>query len=139
MVFVRLFLLSTLLLLLTAGNLTAKSLTSVPYKQALETAVSENKQIYLYFHSPQCPWCRTMENKTHGDGKVAAYLEENFISVSINMDTNPALARKYRVSGVPANIFLSPQGETLFSRPGHVPPQTFIRILEILHTGKHDK
>ncbi|TYT74544.1 thioredoxin family protein [Desulfobotulus mexicanus] len=139
MIHVRLFLTATLLLLFTAGNLTAQSLSWTPYKQALETAASENKQIYLYFYSPQCPWCRTMENKTHGDGKVAAYLKENFISVNINMDTNPALTRKYRVSGVPANIFLSSEGETLFSRPGHVPPQTFIRILEILHTGKHDK
>ncbi|MDY0162588.1 thioredoxin family protein [Desulfobotulus sp.] len=129
----------TLLFLFMASLASAQSLAWTPHNKALEQAAQEEKKVYFYFQSSQCSWCRTMEEKTLADAEVIQYLNTHFISARIDVDRNTAFARKFRVSGVPAHIFLSSGGEGLFSRPGYVPPETFLRILKILNTGNHEK
>ncbi|MCW7752526.1 thioredoxin family protein [Desulfobotulus sp. H1] len=134
---VRTLCICLLFLLSVSAASAAEPLTWTSYEDAKTKAASENKHIYLYFHSPQCSWCRTMETKTLANEDVRAYLNAHFIPVSIHVDRNQALADKFKVNGIPANIFLSPEGQGLFNRPGHIPPETFLRILQIIHTGRH--
>lgn len=117
----------------------AETLVWTPHAKVMEKAAEAERKVYLYFQSSQCSWCRTMEEKTLAHPDVAHYLNTHFISSRIDIDRESALARKFRVNGVPAHIFLSPEGQGLFSRPGYVPPETFLRILKILNTGNHQQ
>lgn len=73
------------------------------------------------------------------DSKVISYLNENFISISVNTDHEKALADKWKVKGLPLIWFLDSEGSKLSNRPGYVEKEQLLSMLKYIGTKSYDK
>ncbi|HID18663.1 TPA: thioredoxin family protein [Candidatus Bathyarchaeota archaeon] len=106
----------------------------VDYDAGWATAQRLNRPVMLYFHSDTCPSCKLMEANVFGNEEIAGFLNENFVSISINVD-EPAgtdLARKYKVLALPTVIFFTPDGVELDKIHGYWPPENFRKVAETM-------
>jgi thioredoxin-related protein len=64
--------------------------------------------------------------------RVYTLLNDHFIPIRIDMDSAKKLARKYRVTGIPAMLFLDNQGKVLKRIDGYVPADNLIAAFKVL-------
>ncbi len=64
--------------------------------------------------------------------RVYTLLNNHYIPIKINLDNEKNLARQYRVSGIPALLFLDNQGNLLKRINGYVPMDNLVETLEWL-------
>lgn len=114
------------------------------FEQAAEIAAHDNKKLFVYVHTDWCSWCRKMENETFSDDAVAEYLNNNYIPVSIDAEsqqrilfngqrmTEEEVASALGVEGYPTNIFLSSDGDPITVAPGYLPPDRFMKVLSYI-------
>ncbi|WDP89113.1 MAG: thioredoxin fold domain-containing protein [Desulfobacter sp.] len=107
------------------------------FTPGMARAREENKSIFLYFHAPWCTYCTKLKKTTFRDAKVQSYLNENFVSISVNTDVNQALAQEWRVRGLPTMWFLAPDGKKINQMPGFVEAGQLLKILEYIHTKSY--
>ena len=107
------------------------------YDDGLAAATKEGKKIFLHFQADWCSYCRLMANQTFKDPSVIAYLNTNYISITVNADKEVHIAQKYRVMGLPLNWFLKENGEKIANRPGYISPADLISFLKFIHTNSY--
>ncbi|MEO5917003.1 MAG: DUF255 domain-containing protein [Luteolibacter sp.] len=71
-------------------------------------AQAGKKLVFLDLEAVWCHWCHVMDAKTYSDPEVRAALRDGFISVKIDSDSRPDLARRYEDYGWPALVVLDP-------------------------------
>jgi len=64
--------------------------------------------------------------------QVYTLLNDHYVPVKINLDSEKDLARKYRVTGIPALLFLDSQGALLKRINGYVPVDNLVAVLKSL-------
>ena len=87
-------------------------------QQVLEKARKENKLIFVSSGYFSCYWCHVMQRESFSDKKIAALLNENYISVKVDREMDPALdaylvafvERTRGSAGWPLNVIISPEG-----------------------------
>ncbi len=109
------------------------------YAQGMELAKSQNKPIFLYFHADWCTYCTKLKKTTFRDKAVLKYLEDNFVSITVDTDKDKKLATEWRVKGLPTLWFLKPDNSKISSIPGYVEAKQFLQILKYIHTASYDK
>lgn len=57
-------------------------------------------------------------------------LNDRYIPIKINLDNEKQLARKYRVSGIPALLFLDSRGNLLKRINGYIPLENLLETLK---------
>lgn len=107
------------------------------YEQALGEAQRSGRPVFLYFFVSDCQYCRKMESRTLVASRVVEYLREEFVSVKVDGDRFPQLARRYMVRGFPTIWFLSPEGKPISSLPGYVEPEELARVLRYIGGGHY--
>lgn len=107
------------------------------YKEGTERGKAEKKNVFVNFYAVWCGYCKKMDNDTFKDARVVKYLSENFISVRVDTDKEPNIAREYYVQGLPTAWFLSKSGEKISNMPGYVPSDMFINILKYIQSDKY--
>ncbi|PIE63619.1 MAG: hypothetical protein CSA26_12085, partial [Desulfobacterales bacterium] len=71
-----------------------------PYSRGLELAAAREKPVFLYFHADWCSYCKKLKQTTFADAGVIQALNENFVSVSVDVDKERNLARDWNVRGL---------------------------------------
>ena len=61
--------------------------------------------------------------------EIYTLLNDHYVSIKINLDSQRDIARKYRVSGIPALLFLDSQGKLLKRINGYVPADNLVVTL----------
>ena len=87
-------------------------------EEALRKAKQEDKPIFLSIGYSACHWCHVMAHESFEDEKVAAILNEHFISIKVDREERPDLDRIYMSAmqamtgrgGWPMSVFLTPDG-----------------------------
>lgn len=106
--------------------------------KAMEQAQKENKPVLLHFYGDFCGPCRAMDKTVFPDSSVIKELNQNFIPVKIDTSRDPATTQKYGIRGIPADVFVSPQGEILHQRVGGASAQKYLQeiqnVTQIAHT-----
>lgn len=120
-------------------SVSASSIAWNSYDKGLALAKEKKKKIYINFHADWCGYCKKMEKETFVSPKVIAYLNEHFIAVRVNSDKEQATARKYNVRGLPANFFLTEQGEVIGNQPGYLDEKMFLQLLTFVKDEKYKK
>ena len=107
------------------------------YTPGMALAKKEDKSIFLYFHAPWCTYCTKLKKTTFQDDRIQAYLNDNFVSIQVNTDTNKDLALKWQVKGLPTMWFLEPDGNKIDRMPGYVDAGQLLQILKYIHTKSY--
>ncbi|MEG5015503.1 MULTISPECIES: thioredoxin domain-containing protein [unclassified Microcoleus] len=90
--------------------------------EALETARSENKPIFLSIGYSSCHWCTVMEGEAFSDRAIAQYMNSHFIPVKVDREERPDIDSIYMQTlqmmtgqgGWPLNVFLTPDERVPF-------------------------
>ena len=64
--------------------------------------------------------------------QIYTLLNDRFIPIKIDLDSERQLARKYRVTGIPALLFLDSRGNLLERINGYVPMENLAATLKRL-------
>jgi len=78
------------------------------WSNVLEKAKAENKIIFVDAYTDWCGPCKTMSARVFTQAEVAAYYNDNFINVKMNMERGDgiALSEKYSVIAYPTLLFI---------------------------------
>jgi len=120
-------------------------------EEAFARARREKKPIFLSIGYATCHWCHVMEDESYSNPKIAAILNERFVSVKVDREERPDVDRLYMTlaegagwgGGWPLNLWLTPRlkpfyGGTYFppesrwGRPGLA--ETAVRIGDLWKT-----
>ncbi|MBD2609170.1 thioredoxin domain-containing protein [Scytonema hofmannii FACHB-248] len=115
--------------------------------EALLSAKTQNKPIFLSIGYSSCHWCTVMEGEAFSDLAIAEYMNANFLPIKVDREERPDIDSIYMQSlqmmsngqgGWPLNVFLSPEDlvpfyagtyfpvDPRFGRPG------FLQVLQSL-------
>lgn len=105
----------------------------------LALAKKENKLVFVSIGYFSCHWCHVMQRESYSNKKIAKILNENFISVKVDRELNPALdaylidfvTRTRGSAGWPLNVFLTPEGHPLVGLT-YLPAERFMALLQDL-------
>ncbi|MGE4518401.1 MAG: thioredoxin family protein [Desulfobacteraceae bacterium] len=119
---------------LTASFVFSSDIKWNDYDSGTKLSKQSDKKMYIYFYSEKCPWCVKMENETFKNKEVADFLNKNFIPVKINVYEDRDTTAMYGIGPIPANVFMESDIKTgIYKRPGYIPSETFMTILETIH------
>ena len=118
-------------------------ITWTDLETAMKRAQEEKKPIFVDVYADWCGWCKRMDKVTFENEDVAAYVNENYIAVKLDAESNKQVSFKgetytYRqlvkqtfgVRGLPTIMLISPDGETIQARSGFKKPNAFTRMLK---------
>jgi len=99
-------------------------------EEALMKAKAEDKPIFLSIGYSACHWCHVMAHESFEDEKVAAILNEHFVSIKVDREERPDLDRIYMSAvqamtgrgGWPMSVFLTPDGQPFYGGT-YFPPE----------------
>src|SRR5258706_10081482 len=112
-------------------------------EEAFAKARSENKPIFLSIGYSTCHWCHVMERESFEDEKLAAFLNEHFVSIKVDREDRPDVDKIYMTfvqattgqGGWPLNVFLTPDLKPFFGGT-YFPPDNssgragFLQVLQ---------
>ena len=110
-----------------------------PYEEGMALGKSQAKKVFINFYATWCTYCRMMDTKTFTDAGVIAYLNENFISISVDVDKHRSVAAQYNISPLPDVWFISEKGEAIGNKPGYMPPKDMLAVLKFIQTDSYLK
>ena len=127
----------------TCSSTPTTRLTGIPgVRKALRKAKAENKPIFLSIGYSACHWCHVMTHESFEDQRVAAILNEHFVSIKVDREERPDLDRIYMSAvqamtghgGWPMSVFLTPEGQpfyggTYFPLTPHYGMPSFMDVL----------
>ncbi len=114
------------------GDAATNSLKWHSFKEYATLRSSNDKQIFIHFWAQWCGYCRKMEKETFRNPQVISSLNENYFLIKVDTDREQYASRAFRVRGLPYNLFLTKEGDTIEIREGYVSPGTFIKILRAI-------
>jgi len=90
--------------------------------EAFELARRENKPVFLSIGYSACHWCHVMEHESFEDPKVAALLNQHFVSIKVDREERPDIDQIYMTAtqvmtghgGWPNSIFMDHRGRPFF-------------------------
>jgi hypothetical protein len=114
--------------------------------EAFEKARVENRPIFLSIGYSTCHWCHVMERESFEDDKVAAFLNQHFVSLKVDREERPDVDKIYMTfvqattgsGGWPLNVFLTPELKPFFGGT-YFPPDNrsgrpgFLQLLQQIH------
>src|SRR5437879_5100889 len=118
--------------------------------EAFAKARAENKPILLSIGYSACHWCHVMEHESFEDERIAALMNEHFVSIKVDREERPDLDHIYQSvvqmlsgqGGWPLTMFLTPAQEPLYGGT-YFPPEDrygrpgFPRILTAVAEAYH--
>lgn len=120
--------------------------------EAFEKAKRENKPILLSIGYSACHWCHVMEHESFENEKIAALMNELFVSVKVDREDRPDLDEIYMNAvqmltgrgGWPMTVFLTPEGKPFYGGT-YFPPEDrqgmpgFPRVLVAVAQAYHER
>ena len=107
------------------------------YEEGRQRGEAENKKVVLVFNAEWCRYCLKMEKETFRNPTVIAYINRNFVPVSVDSDREQTIADKYNVRGLPSIWFISEKGDRIGNRPGYIPADEMLKILKFIGTDSY--
>ena len=109
------------------------------YEEGMALGKSLKKKVFINFYATWCSFCRMMDTKTFADGSVVAYLNENFVPITVDVDKQRDVAAHYQISPLPDIWFISEKGEPIGNKPGYTSPEDMLPVLKFIQTDSYLK
>lgn len=107
------------------------------YAEGRQRGEAENKKVFLVFNADWCRYCLQMEKETFQNPTVIAYVNRNFVPISVDSDKEQKIAAKYNVRGLPSTWFISENGNRIGNRPGYISSDEMLKILKYIGTDSY--
>lgn len=107
------------------------------YDEGMALGKKEGKKIVLHFYASWCGYCKKMDKETFSKSDVAAFMNENFISIKLDTDVEKTLAQEYGVTGLPTTCFMDKDGTKLQILPGYLPREMFLAYLKYIQADSY--
>lgn len=121
--------------LAVAGDTGSKPLKWYGFEEGMALGSEQGKKVFIHFWADWCAYCHAMDRETFQNPSVVNMLNRNFVAVKVDTDRDKELSTLFRVRGLPDNWFFSESGDVLGHRPGYIPAETFMKILQNIDTG----
>ncbi|NNJ92859.1 MAG: thioredoxin fold domain-containing protein [Gammaproteobacteria bacterium] len=118
-------------------------------REDIEEATAENKRVLLYFYQDGCPYCGKLLRDNFADREIAAYSQEKFDVIAINMwgdrevinvngDTvsEKEFSKNLKVQFTPTMVYLDEAGKKLLRINGYYTPDRFLTALKYIGEKK---
>jgi uncharacterized protein len=107
-------------------------------EEALAKAKSERRMVFISVGYSACHWCHVMEEESFQNPDIAAFMNENYISIKVDREERPDLDEQFLLitkqvtgsGGWPNSVYLTPDGKP-FSGDNYQRPDTFLISLKI--------
>jgi len=113
------------------------------WRNILKKAKTENKYIFIDAFTTWCGPCKMMDRDVYANDKVGALLNENFISVKVQMDSTQKdngyvkswykdvelLKNTAKIEAYPSFIFFSSDGDIVYKSFGYKTVENFISMV----------
>jgi len=112
------------------------------WEEAFAEAKTTGKYVFVDAYTDWCYWCKVMDKETFTDEAIAAYLNEEFIPIKVDMENGFGIkaAMKYRVNAFPTTLYFNSNGELIMKKPGYEPDnEKFLTFLKEVRADKRDK
>lgn len=100
------------------------------YTNGMDTAKKNNKAVFLHFYATWCSYCAKMEKESFQDDSIAEYLNNNFLSIRVDVDKERNIAEMYDVFALPTTLFFASNGEKMGSVPGYISKDRLMTMLK---------
>jgi thioredoxin-related protein len=114
------------------------------WQEVLQKAAKENKYVFVDCYASWCGPCKWMDKNVFEDDTVGDFMNKDFISVKIQMDSTRhdtpeiqqwyliahAFERQYRISGYPSYLFFSPGGGAIHKSVGSLELKDFLTLVK---------
>ena len=120
-----------------AARTTDGGIQWLSYEEGRQRGKDQNKKVFLVFNADWCRYCLQMEKETFQNPAVIAYVNRNFVPISVNSDKEQEIAAKYNVRGLPSTWFISEDGERIGNRPGYIPVDEMLKILKFIGSDSY--
>lgn len=99
------------------------------FEEALAQAKTQNKKVFVDFHTSWCVYCKKMAKEAFPDEQVGAYFNRKFVCVKIDAEAPgmKAIADKYAVKAYPTLVLAESSGEEITSAEGGMTAQQLLR------------
>jgi thioredoxin-related protein len=123
----------------------------VGYENAVNTARTSNKLIFVDIYTDWCTWCHKLEKEVYTDPVVQQEFARNFALTKIDAEaetrrtyrgsilTERDLATQWNVTAYPTMIFLDQSETPVFAYEGYLPASDFVKLLEFVSSGAYRK
>lgn len=98
------------------------------WSKVLAEAKKQNKLIFVDAYATWCGPCKQMEKNVFPDTAVGRFFNQNFISVSLDVEAGDGIAfgQKYGVEVLPTFFIITPEGKAVTYAKGYIPAQQLI-------------
>jgi len=83
------------------------------FEQALSRAKEQGKPVLALFGAKWCGVCKSYQNGAFSDERVTERIREKMIAVYIDLDTQRAIATRYKVTSIPSIAAITDGERTL--------------------------
>ncbi|MBU7014397.1 MAG: thioredoxin family protein [Theionarchaea archaeon] len=100
-------------------------------EEAVLMAREQDKLVFLYINSQNCPYCRILEEEFAESEEFQTVVHEDYIWITLDFTQNLNLARRFGLQGPPAMIILDQNGTAITGIPGY-PPEGVRDVISML-------
>ena len=100
--------------------------------QVFAQAKAEHRFVLLDLEAVWCHWCHVMDEQTYADPKVIALMNQRYLAVKVDQDSDPGLSDRYGDWGWPATIVFAADGSEIVKRQGFMPPGNMASLLQAI-------
>ncbi len=100
------------------------------FGEALQKARAENKLVFIDAYTTWCGPCKMMDKKTFSDEDVAAFFNEKFVNLKLDMEKGEGqtIQLRYKVVAFPTLLFINADGEVIHKALGFQDAEQFLAI-----------
>lgn len=103
-------------------------------REAISDSGERSKPMLVMFTADWCGYCQKMRRQTLENEVVARRIKEGFVPLLVDVDENPELAKRLRVTGLPTVLIVSPDRKVTHRIAGYKTAREFdaqlIAVLE---------
>jgi thiol-disulfide isomerase/thioredoxin len=108
---------------------------AIPWETKLDRASAaareSNQPMLIEFWAVWCEGCKEMDRDVYASERIASAMRK-VRAVKVDIDREPALARKYEISGTPTLLVTDSFGRELFRYAGALPHDRMLQLLDAL-------